>query len=147
MAAPEAPVCYVGIARRGWEEGEGLGKDKQGIKGFVRVKNKQDTAGVGLKKPNALAFNNAQFNNILKRLRVQSTKNADGVYLGRGSCVALGRVLFLVADSWWDTYFLPVILLIGEVNKVEDSLDWWGSKYGFVLEAFLVPDLLEKINP
>lgn len=30
---------------QGWEEGEGLGKDKQGIKGHVRVKNKQDTAG------------------------------------------------------------------------------------------------------
>nr|GEX97551.1 putative ribonuclease H-like domain-containing protein [Tanacetum cinerariifolium] len=27
----------------GWEEGEGLGKDKQGIKGHVRVTNKQDT--------------------------------------------------------------------------------------------------------
>lgn len=30
---------------QGWEEGEGLGKDKQGIKGHVRVKNKQDTTG------------------------------------------------------------------------------------------------------
>lgn len=30
---------------QGWEEGEGLGKDKQGIKGYVRVKNKQDTIG------------------------------------------------------------------------------------------------------
>lgn len=30
---------------QGWEEGEGLGKDKQGIKGHVRVKNKQDTLG------------------------------------------------------------------------------------------------------
>ena len=30
---------------QGWEEGEGLGKDKQGIKGYVRVKNKQDTTG------------------------------------------------------------------------------------------------------
>jgi hypothetical protein len=55
MAVPEAPSCYVGIARQsaafrlmkqmGWEEGEGLGKDKQGIKGHVRVKNKQDTLG------------------------------------------------------------------------------------------------------
>jgi G-patch domain len=30
---------------QGWEEGEGLGKEKQGIKGYVRVKNKQDTLG------------------------------------------------------------------------------------------------------
>lgn len=85
MAAPEAPLCYVGVAKqsaafrlmkqmvllpilsdfcffffqrldwivwieifvyvKGWEEGEGLGKDKQGIKGHVRVKNKQDTNG------------------------------------------------------------------------------------------------------
>jgi hypothetical protein len=31
---------------QGWEEGEGLGKDKQGIKGHVRVSNKQDTTGL-----------------------------------------------------------------------------------------------------
>lgn len=30
---------------QGWQEGEGLGKDKQGIKGHLRVKNKQDTTG------------------------------------------------------------------------------------------------------
>ncbi|XVF52976.1 hypothetical protein PTKIN_Ptkin05aG0061200 [Pterospermum kingtungense] len=81
MAAPEAPLYYVGIARQsaafrlmkqlGWEEGEGLGKDKQGIKGYVRVKNKQDTTGVGLDKSNPWAFDTAQFDSILKRLKVQ----------------------------------------------------------------------------
>ncbi|KAK4796107.1 hypothetical protein SAY86_028433 [Trapa natans] len=81
MAAPEGPLCYVGIARQsaafrlmkqmGWEEGEGLGKDKQGIKGHVRVKNKQDTAGVGVEKPNQWAFDTTQFDGILKRLKVQ----------------------------------------------------------------------------
>ncbi|KAM7525803.1 hypothetical protein LguiA_015705 [Lonicera macranthoides] len=84
MAAPEAPLCYIGVARKsaafrlmkqmGWEEGEGLGKDKQGIKGHVRVKNKQDTAGIGLEKPNAWAFDTAQFDSILKRLKVQATE-------------------------------------------------------------------------
>lgn len=33
---------------QGWEEGEGLGKDKQGIKGYIRVKNKQDSTGFSL---------------------------------------------------------------------------------------------------
>ncbi|KAH0909565.1 hypothetical protein HID58_032886 [Brassica napus] len=81
MAAPEAPVKYVGILKEsaafrlmksmGWEEGEGLGKDKQGIKGYVRVKNKQDTtAGVGVDKPNPWAFDTTQFDNILKKLKV-----------------------------------------------------------------------------
>ncbi|KAL8106926.1 G-patch domain-containing protein 1 [Apium graveolens] len=91
MASPEAPLCYVGIVKKspafrlmkqmGWEEGEGLGKDKQGIKGHVRVKNKQDTAGVGLEKPNPWAFDTAQFDSILKRLKVQATevKNAEVV--------------------------------------------------------------------
>ncbi|TYI89948.1 hypothetical protein E1A91_D03G088700v1 [Gossypium mustelinum] len=81
MAAPEAPLCYVGVARQsaafrlmkqmGWEEGEGLGKDKQGIKGHVRVKNKQDTTGIGLDKPNPWAFDTAQFDSILKGLKVK----------------------------------------------------------------------------
>ncbi|CAN6971069.1 unnamed protein product [Brassica rapa subsp. trilocularis] len=90
MAAPEAPVKYVGILKEsaafrlmksmGWEEGEGLGKDKQGIKGYVRVKNKQDTtAGVGVDKPNPWAFDTTQFDNILKKLKVQAapTKKDD----------------------------------------------------------------------
>ncbi|KAJ0265605.1 G-patch domain-containing protein 1 [Hirschfeldia incana] len=82
MAAPEAPVKYVGIPKEsaafrlmksmGWEEGEGLGKDKQGIKGYVRVKNKQDTTGVGVDKPNPWAFDTTQFDNILKKLKVQA---------------------------------------------------------------------------
>lgn len=37
-------ICIC-VYLQGWEEGEGLGKDKQGIKGHLRVKNKQDTAG------------------------------------------------------------------------------------------------------
>lgn len=44
-----SPVIYAfslcDICLQGWEEGEGLGKEKQGIKGHVRVKNKQDTTG------------------------------------------------------------------------------------------------------
>ncbi|CAN0841197.1 G-patch domain-containing protein 1 [Linum grandiflorum] len=87
MAAPESPVCYVGVARKsaafrlmkqmGWEEGEGLGKDKQGIKGHVRVKNKQDTSGVGVEKPSAWAFDTTQFDSILKRLKVQAVQNTE----------------------------------------------------------------------
>ncbi|KAK9927121.1 hypothetical protein M0R45_024322 [Rubus argutus] len=87
MAAPEAPVNYVGVAKKsaafrlmkqmGWEEGEGLGKDKQGIKGYVRVKNKQDTAGVGVEKPNQWAFDTTQFDSILKRLKVQAAQPSN----------------------------------------------------------------------
>ncbi|KAK4490768.1 hypothetical protein RD792_001476 [Penstemon davidsonii] len=84
MATPEVPLRYVGIDKSsaafrlmkqmGWEEGEGLGKEKQGIKGYVRVKNKQDTLGVGNEKPNAWAFDTTQFDNILKKLKVQSVE-------------------------------------------------------------------------
>ncbi|WVZ21904.1 hypothetical protein V8G54_000448 [Vigna mungo] len=87
MAAPESPLCYVGVARQsaafrlmkqmGWEEGEGLGKEKQGIKGHVRVQNKQDTTGIGLEKPNYWAFDTTQFDNILKRLKVQAPQSHD----------------------------------------------------------------------
>jgi Pin2-interacting protein X1 len=34
------------MKQMGWEEGEGLGKEKQGIKSYVRVKHKQDTVGM-----------------------------------------------------------------------------------------------------
>lgn len=88
MAAPEASVCYVGVTRNsaafrlmkqmGWEEGEGLGKDKQGIKGYVRVKNKQDTVGIGVDEAKKnWAFDTSQFDSILKRLKVQATQTND----------------------------------------------------------------------
>ncbi|KAL5551992.1 hypothetical protein UlMin_002168 [Ulmus minor] len=89
MAAPEAPLCYVGVARKsaafrlmkqmGWEEGEGLGKDKQGIKGYVRVANKQDTNGIGVDKPNNWAFDTKQFDDILKRLKVKTAQPEEEV--------------------------------------------------------------------
>lgn len=89
MAAPEAPVCYAGVQREsaafrlmkqmGWEEGEGLGKDKQGIKGHIRVKNKQDFTGVGLEQASKnWAFDTTQFDNILKRLKVHVAEPNHG---------------------------------------------------------------------
>ncbi|CAN6481101.1 unnamed protein product [Victoria cruziana] len=88
MAAPEAPVCYVGVLRdsaafrlmkqMGWEEGEGLGKEKQGIKGHIKVYQKQDTAGVGLDKAaDKWAFDTSTFDEILKRLAVKIPENED----------------------------------------------------------------------
>ncbi|KAL6502366.1 hypothetical protein OROHE_024644 [Orobanche hederae] len=82
MASPEAPLRYVGVDRSsaafrlmkqmGWEEGEGLGKEKQGIKGHIRVKNKQDNLGIGTEKPNPWAFDTSQFDSILRKLKVQA---------------------------------------------------------------------------
>ncbi|KAL8556731.1 hypothetical protein ACS0TY_004263 [Phlomoides rotata] len=84
MATPEVPLRYVGVDRSsaafrlmkqmGWEEGEGLGKEKQGIKGHVKVKNKQDTLGIGTEKPNVWAFDTTQFDSILKKLKVQTVE-------------------------------------------------------------------------
>lgn len=63
----------------GWEEGQGLGKHKQGIKEHVKVKKKQDTTGVGVDKAaNNWTFNTAEFDNILKKLRVQVAASEDG---------------------------------------------------------------------
>ncbi|GMP73285.1 hypothetical protein CsSME_00031079 [Camellia sinensis var. sinensis] len=98
MAAHEAPICYVGIARKsaafrlmkqmGWEEDEGLGKEKQGIKGYVRVKDKQDTTGIGVDEPkNNWAFDTSQFDNILKRLKVQATEIKDEGHGFHRSCL------------------------------------------------------------
>lgn len=56
----------------GWEEGQGLGKHKQGINKLVKVKKKQDTIGVGVDKVAInWTFNTFEFGNILKKLKVQ----------------------------------------------------------------------------
>ncbi|KAK1258555.1 hypothetical protein QJS04_geneDACA020367 [Acorus gramineus] len=73
-------VVTVEGEQQGWEEGDGLGKDKQGIKGYVRVKNKKDTAGMGVDKDaNKWTFDTNQFDNILKKLKVQVAELADKV--------------------------------------------------------------------
>lgn len=84
MPAPEAPLLYQGVARSsaafrllkqmGWQEGEGLGKEKQGIREHVRVSKKSDNSGVGVdaqqKAATNWAFNTTAFDNILKKLNV-----------------------------------------------------------------------------
>ncbi|XP_037492847.1 uncharacterized protein LOC105645748 [Jatropha curcas] len=171
MAAPEAPVCYVGVARAspafrlmkqmGWEEGEGLGKDKQGIKGYVRVKNKQDTTGVGVEKPSNWAFDTTQFDSILKRLKVQAAHTTDevvekknkeettetGVSTGLQEPVVKatrpqGRYKRRERGKLVQSYSskdLEGILVVEteafypEEFKVEEvSPEWWGYKLGFV---------------
>ncbi|XP_031493560.1 G-patch domain-containing protein 1 [Nymphaea colorata] len=88
MAAPEAPLCYVGVLRdsaafrlmkqMGWEEGEGLGKEKQGIKGHIKVSKKQDTTGIGLDKAaDKWQFDTSTFDEILKRLAVKIPEDED----------------------------------------------------------------------
>ncbi|KAF7843562.1 G patch domain-containing protein 4-like isoform X1 [Senna tora] len=59
------------------KEGEGLGKEKQGIKGYVRVQNKHNTTGIGVDKLNNWAFDTTQFDSIFKRLKVQAVQSND----------------------------------------------------------------------
>ncbi|KAI3996147.1 hypothetical protein MKX01_031501 [Papaver californicum] len=135
MAAPEAPLCYVGVSRSsaafrlmktmGWEEGEGLGKDKQGIKGHVRVKNKQDTSGVGLDQvKNNWAFDTTQFDSILKRLKVVKKTKEEDVQLDEASQM--------------ETKVTVEINSCQDEDKPNDvPVNWWGIKYGFVSGGLL----------
>ncbi|KAI9112770.1 hypothetical protein K1719_016273 [Acacia pycnantha] len=52
-----------------------MGCSGWGINGYVKVQNKQDTVGIGLEKPNDWAFDTTQFDNILKRLKVQGVQS------------------------------------------------------------------------
>ncbi|XP_002984280.2 PIN2/TERF1-interacting telomerase inhibitor 1 [Selaginella moellendorffii] len=61
------------MKQMGWEEGSGLGKDSQGIKKHLVVKKKDDTAGVGANETHNWTFNTTDFDNLLKKLKVQVT--------------------------------------------------------------------------
>ncbi|CAM6118729.1 unnamed protein product [Calypogeia fissa] len=62
------------MQQMGWEEGTGLGKDKQGMKAHLRVRNKQDTTGIGidqkLKAQELWKVNTMEYDNVLKKLKV-----------------------------------------------------------------------------
>ncbi|GJN09249.1 hypothetical protein PR202_ga27238 [Eleusine coracana subsp. coracana] len=150
MATPEAPTCYVGIAREsaafrlmkqmGWEEGEGLGKDKQG----VGVDNPRDK----------WVYDTTQFDNILKKLKVQvanpiqkevesgndspdnTPKKEDKpakdevtkVTRPQGRCERMKKVELPSGIRKFEYSML--------VSQADD-VNWWGHKYGFVSGGFL----------
>ncbi|BBN09636.1 Pin2-interacting protein X1 [Marchantia polymorpha subsp. ruderalis] len=90
----EASVMFQGVAKQsaafrlmqqmGWEEGNGLGKDLQGMKSHIRVSKKSDTSGIGLdakaKAQANWALNTHAYDSILKNLKVQVavTATEDG---------------------------------------------------------------------
>ena len=57
---------------QGWKEGDGLGKDKQGIASHLRVKKNFENSGVGLsearKEQQDWTLNTSSFNDVLARL-------------------------------------------------------------------------------
>jgi Pin2-interacting protein X1 len=66
------------MSSQGWEEGKGLGKDKQGIKSHIRVrKPREEKSGVGVYEKEKAAsdwtVNTHVFDNILKNLNLVLT--------------------------------------------------------------------------
>ncbi|KAH8973429.1 hypothetical protein BDL97_01G047500 [Sphagnum fallax] len=72
--AKESPAFRL-MTQMGWAEGSGLGKDNQGMKSHIRVKNRTDNSGVGAAEHQAVTrwtVNTHVFDNILKNLKVQA---------------------------------------------------------------------------
>jgi hypothetical protein len=82
----EGPKLFQGVARNdfafkllkqmGWEEGMGLGKEKQGIKTHIRVRKNVEQSGVGLVEARKQAadwtINTSIYDRILANLKVKS---------------------------------------------------------------------------
>ncbi|KAG5041486.1 hypothetical protein JHK85_013962 [Glycine max] len=167
MAAPETPLCYVGVARQsaafrlmkqmGWEEGEGLGKEKQGIKGHVRVKSKHDTIDIEEKvetKPSVPVGNE---HSVSKTTRPQGryTRRERGKLVSQYSLKDLEGILVKKGDisgSTENSNGELDMLNTSEIQNFEDEgsqypaipPDWWGYKYGFVSGGFLGAELKKK---
>jgi Pin2-interacting protein X1 len=90
-AVVDTPVLFQGVAKdslafrlmtqMGWEEGNGLGKDKQGMKSHIRVKQRKDNSGIGTDEQKKAAanwtVNTHIFDNILKNLKVKAAEPED----------------------------------------------------------------------
>jgi hypothetical protein len=69
---------------QGWAEGSGLGKDNQGMKSHIRVKNRTDNSGVGAAEHQAVTrwtVNTHVFDNILKNLNVVCISSQRAFFL------------------------------------------------------------------
>ncbi|KAJ1405975.1 G-patch domain [Sesbania bispinosa] len=162
MAAPESPLCYVGVARQsaafrlmkqmGWEEGEGLGKEKQGIKGHQAPqsndtdieKNSPDKveteASVPVDHKESISKATRPQGRYKRRERGKlvseySSKDLEGILVKKGD-ISGGT------DSFDDELDL---LKTSETQNFEDEEskypiippEWWGYKYGFVSGGYL----------
>ncbi|CAM6021105.1 unnamed protein product [Sphagnum balticum] len=77
--AKESPAFRL-MTQMGWAEGSGLGKDNQGMKSHIRVKNRTDNSGVGAAEHQAVTrwtVNTHVFDNILKNLKVGVAQSVD----------------------------------------------------------------------
>ncbi|GJN30144.1 hypothetical protein PR202_gb18426 [Eleusine coracana subsp. coracana] len=146
MATPEAPTCYVGIAREsaafrlmkqmGWEEGEGLGKDKQ------EVESGNDSPDNTPKKEDK-----PPKDEVTKVTRPQGRykKRERGKSVSGYSAVDLQGILVrknedkCQVDQKVESACLdePDPIISEAAVSQADDVNWWGHKYGFVSGGFL----------
>ncbi|XVF47018.1 hypothetical protein PTKIN_Ptkin03bG0075400 [Pterospermum kingtungense] len=151
MAAPEAPLYYVGIAHQsaafrlmkqmGWEKGEGLGKDKQGIKAENNENQVETKTDVSNDTKDQVIKATRQQGRYKKRERgklvhAYSSKDLEGIPAKKveessptNPTVDCEMELIETTES---------VDFPTEGNKAESvSPEWWGHKYGFVSGGFL----------
>jgi hypothetical protein len=69
------------MGKMGWEQGQGLGKDKQGSTQFVRAKIKNDNQGIGATRVNGddmFSASTGLYNELLKRLNANKMEVGEG---------------------------------------------------------------------
>ena len=85
---------------QGWEEGEGLGKDKQGIKGHVRVQNKQDTLGLFFLSLFSVSYIQFMIRLVVEKMqdskKEMKFQNVDSFFYGQLSLIRLFLLVVLL---------------------------------------------------
>ncbi|CAJ1937368.1 unnamed protein product [Sphenostylis stenocarpa] len=168
MAAPESPLCYVGVARQsaafrlmkqmGWEEGEGLGKEKQGIKGYQAPQSHDTDMEENAPKVETKA--NVPINDndsVSKTTRPQGRykRRERGKLVSQYSLKDLEGILVKKSEISGVTDNFDGELDMSKVSEIQNFEDeeskypavppeWWGYKYGFVSGGFLGAELKKK---
>uniref|UniRef100_A0A7I4EKJ7 G-patch domain-containing protein n=1 Tax=Physcomitrium patens TaxID=3218 RepID=A0A7I4EKJ7_PHYPA len=152
MEPPAPPALYQGVlkdskafrlmTRMGWEEGSGLGKERQGITSHIRVKVRKDNSD---SRDEASSDEDSSDDDSVDDVpSVQEEREIAAAAPAQAPTVIV-EMERTVVESKEELMFVEMECE-ESVSLQEPAADWWGTKYGFVRGGALGSKVRQTVN-